>query len=359
MDRVIVKKCDNYDNCQEIIFGILDSYHLKIGEGTKVLIKPNLVMPKKPETAAVTHFKIVKAIVSYVEKLGGIATIADSPGGPYQKKYLEILYKETKMTDACSEKTILNYDTGSRVIDNKDGIVLKRLDIIEPYFNNDIIINIAKLKTHCFAYYTGATKNLFGFIPGLIKAEYHYRLKDDNNFFKALIDICEFVKPTLSIIDGVECMEGEGPTSGTVKFAGIILAGENSYSLDSVAMSLTGLKKDNSNMYNELLKRNMINEIELVGDDIKPIQLKEAPIKALAFLKFLPKPLITFFANIKNPIPKFDREKCTVCGNCVIACPAKTLKIDQKRIQFVDKDKCIKCYCCHELCPNKAVVIRR
>jgi uncharacterized protein (DUF362 family)/NAD-dependent dihydropyrimidine dehydrogenase PreA subunit len=357
MDRVIVKKCDNYDACQDIIFDILDSYHLKIEKGTKVLIKPNLVMPKKPETAVVTHYKIVKAVVLYVENLGGIATIADSPGGPYQKKYLDILYKETKMTDACSDKTILNYDNSSRIVENKKGIVLKKLDIIEPYFTNDIIINIAKLKTHCFAYYTGATKNLFGFIPGLIKAEYHYRFKDDNNFSKALIDICEFIKPTLSIIDGIDCMEGEGPTSGKKKFAGIILAGENPYTLDSVAIDKVGLKKENCPIYNELAEKGMLNEIEVLGDNINLIQLKEAPTKDLSFLKFLPKPILRFFSNIKNPIPKFDGKKCVLCGNCVISCPAKTLKIEQKKIQFIDKDKCIKCYCCHELCPHKAVII--
>ena len=217
MDQVIVKKCDHYENCAEIIFDMLDSCGLDIREGTKVLVKPNLLMPKKPESAVVTHFKIVKAVVSYVEKRGGTVTIADSPGGPYNKKYLDILYKETKMTEACSDQTILNYDEKSRVADYKNAMVLKRLDIIEPYFTNDIIINLAKLKTHCFAYYTGATKNLFGFIPGLIKAEYHFRLKHDDLFFKALIDIAEFVKPTVSIIDGIDGMEGEGPTSGKKK----------------------------------------------------------------------------------------------------------------------------------------------
>lgn len=357
MDKVIVRKCDDYDHCQEIIFDILDSYNLKIVEGTRVLVKPNLLMPKKPDTAVVTHYKIVKAVVCYVENLGGVVTIADSPGGPYNKKYLDILYRETKMTEACSAKTILNYDEKSRIVENKNGMVLKRLDIIEPYFTNDMIINLAKLKTHCFAYYTGATKNLFGFVPGLIKAEYHFRFKDDHNFFKALIDIAEFVKPTISIIDGIDCMEGEGPTSGTKKFAGVLLAGENTYSIDSVAMDLAGLKKEKSPMHKLLLERNMINEIEIVGDEFEPIKLKEAPTKELVFLKFLPGNIIKFFSNIRNPIPKFTSEACTLCGNCVISCPAKILKINQKKIQMTNKEKCIKCYCCHELCPNKAVKI--
>ena len=122
-------------------------------------------------------------------------------------------------------------------------------------------------------------------------------------------------------------------------------------------MDLAGLKKEKSPVHRLLTGKNMISEIEIIGDQFEPVKLKEAPTKELAFLKFLPGNIIKLFSSIRNPLPKFTTEKCTLCGNCVISCPAKILKIDQKKIKMTDKANCIKCYCCHELCPNKAVKI--
>ncbi len=40
---------------------------------------------------------------------------------------------------------------------------------------SNFVINVAKAKTHAFAGYTGAVKNLFGVIPGPIKGEMHLK----------------------------------------------------------------------------------------------------------------------------------------------------------------------------------------
>ncbi len=46
----------------------------------------------------------------------------------------------------------------------------KSIDISRAFFDVDYIINMPKLKTHGFAHYTGAVKNLFGAMPGLSKS---------------------------------------------------------------------------------------------------------------------------------------------------------------------------------------------
>lgn len=74
----------------------------------------------------------------------------------------------------------------------------------------DLIINIAKLKTHGLTMMTGAVKNLFGAIPGLLKAEYHLRMPELADFSNMLLDLSLCVNPVLNIIDGVWGMEGEG-----------------------------------------------------------------------------------------------------------------------------------------------------
>lgn len=67
----------------------------------------------------------------------------------------------------------------------------------------DLIINIAKLKTHGLTMMTGAVKNLFGAIPGLLKAEYHLRMPELADFSNMLLDLSLCVNPVLNIIDGV------------------------------------------------------------------------------------------------------------------------------------------------------------
>ena len=64
------------------------------------------------------------------------------------------------------------------------------------------------------ATFTGGVKNLFGIIPGVSKAEYHFKMPEIKDFTDALVDICEYAKPTLTIMDGIIGMEGEGPSAG-------------------------------------------------------------------------------------------------------------------------------------------------
>ena len=104
-----------------------------------------------------------------------------------------------------------------------------------PILNADVIISLPKLKTHAMTSYTGAVKNLFGVVPGTHKAELHFRLNERAAFCSMLVDLCEFVKPTLSIMDGVWGMEGNGPTAGRNRYIGLVMASANPFALDLTA----------------------------------------------------------------------------------------------------------------------------
>ena len=53
---------------------------------------------------------------------------------------------------------------------------------------------------------SGAVKNLFGCIPGLRKPEMHCLKPNIDSFCDMLIDLSLAVKPTLSVMDAVDCM---------------------------------------------------------------------------------------------------------------------------------------------------------
>ena len=53
------------------------------------------------------------------------------------------------------------------------------------------------------ATFTGGVKNLFGVIPGVQKAQYHFKMPEVVDFTDALVDICSYVNPSLTIMDGI------------------------------------------------------------------------------------------------------------------------------------------------------------
>ncbi|SDF05135.1 DUF362 domain-containing protein [Sporomusa acidovorans] len=70
----------------------------------------------------------------------------------------------------------LNYDISAEHIVLEKAKKIKHIQVIKIIRDVDFVVSAAKLKTHGMMVYTGAVKNLFGVIPGLIKAEYHFKM---------------------------------------------------------------------------------------------------------------------------------------------------------------------------------------
>lgn len=56
-----------------------------------------------------------------------------------------------------------------------------------------------------------------------------------------LVDINEYFKPKLTLVDAVIGMEGNGPTAGTPKKLGFLIASKTTYAADLLAAKLVGL----------------------------------------------------------------------------------------------------------------------
>ncbi|MDZ7836649.1 MAG: DUF362 domain-containing protein [Actinomycetota bacterium] len=89
---------------------------------------------------------------------------------------------------------------------------------------------------------TGAVKNMFGAVPGYTKLGHHLRFTQIKAFTQMLVDIAQFLKPSINIMDGVLGMEGEGPGArGTPRHIGLILASRDAMALDVIAAGFMGL----------------------------------------------------------------------------------------------------------------------
>lgn len=369
-NRVSIIKCDRYSDCREAIerslsyFGGIQSF---VKPGDRVTIKPNYVMKRRPEDAATTHPDFLHAVIELVEEAGGDVTIAESPGGAYNAAVLKSIYTVCGAYEAIKGTNAkLNFDCAFREAHYPDGKTIKSADIISPILDADVVISLPKLKTHAMTAYTGAVKNLFGTIPGTHKAEMHFRLKEREPFCSMLVDLCETVKPALSLMDGIWGMEGNGPTSGTNRHIGLVMAAANPHAMDLAACRIIDYKPEEVATVSEGIRRGLIpdtaDKLEIFGEDIKKLVIKdfEKPESHFNLLHLLnlPSALNAAVENMLSSRPKPDYAMCVGCGECARDCPPKAIKmVDNKPV--INKKACIRCFCCQELCPKRAMKIYR
>ena len=232
--------------------------------GTRVLIKPNMLLAKKPAAAATTHPVFLRAVAKRLRELNiKNITLADSSGGLYTERTLRKTY------DACgfsslSDLLTLNSDTSS---EKKNGF-----QIITPVLEADYIINCAKLKTHALMVMTAAVKNMFGSVPGIKKAEYHCVKSTVEPFTKMILDLHETVKPQLNLVDAIDCMEGNGPSGGNVRHMGYTLASKCAYATDEVCAELMAVNPSMVRTVHWARKRGLVDPgaIRKTGDTLTP-----------------------------------------------------------------------------------------
>ena len=368
MSIVSIRECNSYKYDEVNIsfnsmikdIGGLNKY---IKKNSKVVIKANLLMKKTPEEATTTHPMVVRVIAEELLKIGCHVTIADSPGGPYSESVLKSVYRASGMETVANELKInLNYDISEIKVENKSGKILRYLNVIKPIVEADYVINVCKLKTHVLATYTGGVKNLFGVIAGTAKAEYHFKMPKIEDFSEELVDICEYVKPTLTIIDGIIGMEGEGPSGGVPRKVGVLIASDNPYAIDAVACKIINLEPNSVPTVQRSIERGLLkgnlSDINIVGCPIESKIIKDFKIPDAKSRSFGDKAIPKFLTKSITPKPVVRKKQCIGCAQCEKVCPAKAIIMINNKPQ-INLDVCIRCYCCHELCPKKAIDVKR
>ncbi|MDR3270884.1 MAG: DUF362 domain-containing protein [Peptococcaceae bacterium] len=370
--KVVLKYCPDYAADVEAVLreGLaeLGGMSAFVQPGQRVLLKVNLLLKKKPEEAVTTHPSVVEAVVRLVQEAGGIAVVGDSPGGPYTVKSLRAIYQRSGLLE-MAERTgaILNEDVGIADVVHPEGHVVKNLTVTQSVVDADVVIPIAKLKTHVMMTFTGAVKIMFGVIPGLHKAEYHFRMPQIRDFSRLLVDIALWTKPALSIMDGIVGMEGNGPSAGKVRNVGALLISPDPFALDVVATDLIGLSPEKVPTIMVARQYGLVSslqEVQLLGDSktlwqLKPFKLPAG--KSASFLDFvpLPKPWRQYILNRLRPHPRISSERCVKCQDCLKNCPAQAIQLNERGEPEVTLAECIRCFCCQELCPQHAVQVAR
>jgi uncharacterized protein (DUF362 family)/Pyruvate/2-oxoacid:ferredoxin oxidoreductase delta subunit len=358
---VSIIKCETYEeekvflavkNAIDLIGGIKNY----INPNNRVLIKPNLLYGKTPEKAVTTHPSVVKAMIYLVRQAGGYPFIGDSPSvGSLMRTAEKAGIKKIADEMDCP---LLEFNRPV-IVQNKRGKIFKQFEIDQSVLEADVVINIPKLKTHTQMFLTLGVKNLFGCIPGKKKALWHLKAGEDPKLFaEILIDLYKLIYPSLTILDGIIGMEGDGPNSGSPISLGLILASPNALSLDQIVCDILGIKRE-SLLTNRVAFEQGIGkeEIEVLGESLEDIKIKRFKFPKLIRPNWnLPSFISKNLKNFLTSKPRIDEELCKACNQCVDICPPSALKKGKKGLVF-DYDKCIRCFCCQEVCPEGAIKI--
>ena len=238
--KVHLQKIENYslDKIESFVrdaLSVIDEKGALFSSGQKVLLKPNLLRGFSPKNCVTTNPIVVESVCRLLKDYSvGQITISDSPAlgsleavaskagyDPLKKKYG---VKIVPLTDPIP-------------FESEEGIPhLKIAGCLQEF---DRIINLPKVKSHCQMTMTLATKNLFGLVIGKRKPILHCLVKNDKvKFGKMLIDIARHVNPCLTLADGIEAMQGQGPIHGTPYPLGVLLASTDMTALDRVAAEI-------------------------------------------------------------------------------------------------------------------------
>lgn len=372
MTEVSLVRCEEYEltACTQALeqalvpFGGLDW----VKTGMRIVIKANLVEAMRPDKAATTHPVLLTALTKLLVDKGARVVIGDSPGSLFNATVLNHVYSVCGLKDAEEAGAELNRNFEQQSVFFPEAKMAKSFAITSYLADADAIISFCKLKSHGMMTMSAATKNLFGAVPGTMKPEYHFRFPDPLDFSNMIIDLNEYFKPRLYLVDAIMGMEGNGPTAGTPKKIGAILAAENCHKLDLVCAKLLGAEPMAVPTLKAAYDRGLCPEtaeaVEVEGEVYTVADFQLPPQnKSLQFENFLPGKLGVAFGKIAKKAlqasPKLkDKKGCIGCERCARLCPAKAITMVDKKPK-IEKKKCIRCFCCQEFCPKGALKVHR
>ena len=329
--------------------------------GKKVLLKPNLLFSRRSDDPAAVHPAVILAAAELLVAEGASVTLLENPGTQRVGAIIE------KMDIGPALKDLgVTFDDFSdyrpKTLDEK--CVFRQLRLAREFEKFDLVLDLAKAKTHAMMTLTLAVKNLFGLIDSTDRIAWHLAVGSDfNRFADLLLDLYLTVRPQICLIDGIIGMEGNGPGSGTPVESGFLAASADALALDASVSKLLGVEPEKFILLKQAQKRNLDFSYHNEGviPVLSPYKLPDPPGILNAWGVTLPPFFKKHLRNLLGSRPVLKEAECISCGRCEAVCPPRSLKMKLKkkrRLPVFDLNNCIRCYCCQEHCPKGAIVTK-
>ena len=362
--RVAAVRCSSYeaatvDAAVTRGIGLLGGAERFARSGERLVLKPNLLVASAPDKAVTTHPTVFAAVARVLQEHGAVLQWGDSPGfgsteGAGSRAGI-------KSAAAALGMATADFSHG-RQVPFPDGRLIKQFTVARGVVDADGLVSLPKLKTHALTRMTGAIKNQFGCIPGMLKGEFHTRMPDVDRFAQMLVDLNRFLRPRLYVMDAIVAMEGNGPRSGDPREVGVLLLSDDPVAIDALGCRIMNLDPAlvETIVWGERFGLGTAGDIEIVGDDLPVVhdfvvERGHTPTTGGSLGSKTGKRLLA-------PRPYVITERCTRCGTCVEVCP-----VQPKAVTLPDATSggppewdygaCIRCYCCQEMCPERAVEV--
>ena len=192
-----------------------------------VLVKPNIAWDRTPEQAANTNPAVVAEVVRQCWDAGaGKVIVTDVSCNEPRRCFQRSGIAEAARREGA--EVILPDLARFKDVDLQ-GAVLRTWPVFDPFLNADKIINIPVAKHHSLTGATLGMKNWYGILGGP-RHQLHQRIDE------SLVDLADFVRPTLTIIDCYRVLLRNGPTGGNLEDVALkktLVAGTDPVALDA------------------------------------------------------------------------------------------------------------------------------
>ncbi len=232
--RATSYEIDQLSQSLEAVLAPLGGMAAIVKPGDRVLLKPNLLTGARPKHECVTRPELVYCVAKMVQAVGGQPFLGDGPafgsawGVARNNGYLPFI---EELNLPVIEFHGDRYPTGNPEF--------QHLRLSKEAMAADVVINLPKVKSHVQLTLTLGVKNLFGCVPGKMKAWWHMEAgKDSDRFGRMLVETARVINPDLTIMDGIIGHEGNGPSGGTPRRLNLLAASQNVFALDRALVAI-------------------------------------------------------------------------------------------------------------------------
>ncbi|BAZ16309.1 hypothetical protein NIES4071_81850 [Calothrix sp. NIES-4071] len=280
--------------------------------GNRVLLKPNLLTGARPTKECTTRPELVYAVAKMVIEAGGKPFLGDSPAfgsakGVAIANGYQFILDELKLP-------VVEFHGKRYTAASED---FNHLLLCKEAMEADVVINLPKVKSHVQLVLTMGVKNLFGCVPGKMKAWWHMEAgKDANRFADMLVETARAINPDLTILDGIIGHEGNGPSGGEPRQLGVLAASTDVFALDRAIVEILKVPPQQVPTLAASMRANLVPELTsidfpLLQTDILQIDDWRLPDKFIPIDFGMPRVIKSTFKHlyirfIKEPMRAYN-----------------------------------------------------
>jgi uncharacterized protein (DUF362 family) len=209
-----------------------------VSRGDVVVVKPNISWARPPGLAATTNPEVLEAVVELCQGAGAKKVrIADNT------------IHDARRCFAITGAGMVAKNTGADLVFPRSSLMRDmkirghRLDIwpvFLPLKEADKIINLPIAKVHVLSNLTLGMKNWIGAVGGRRNALHQ-------DIHQTTVDLAQFFKPTITLIDATRIMVRNGPSGGSesdVETRNCLILSNDQVAADARATGLFGLRPE-------------------------------------------------------------------------------------------------------------------